>query len=207
MKRANNRAFFKTHQKQHSKRRSILPRKRICTSLVSIILSVSMVLTLIPANAFANTGTESAVSVDNEKETDKTEEKVYQKEYTYKECIIGYNTINQWDNYASVEITIENHGEETLEAWELSFGYNAIIDSIWNADSQQETDGRYTLVSKDYNGVIKSGDSVSFGFIARGEGEVPLAPETIELQGEFYNETASEETARTVLFGKRYQVM
>ena len=188
------RLFLKSYQK-----------RRALRSVLSIILSVSILLTLLPANAFASTGTQQPASVveDSEQKASQSEENqqeaqeeaAFQKEYETKGCLIKYNTADQWGSYANVEISIQNQGEETLEDWELQFPYDATMESIWNAEMTVLSKGTYRIIPEEDNKIIKKGESISFGFIAKAESgeasaeasskKIPCAPENIELQGDF----------------------
>lgn len=107
-----------------------------------------------------------------------------EKEYTSGGCRIQYQTISSWGNSASVNVSITNESGQRKNLWELMFQYQGKIESIWNADISQETEGCCRISAKSYNAVIEKGQTVSFGFIASGGDVVPKAPREMELTDE-----------------------
>lgn len=132
--------------------------KRLISGLLSAAMAMN-VITILPANAFA-LGTES---------------RIYEKEgYT-----VTYRIGSEWDNNRSVEVTIENTGEESILNWALKYDVGGEVYNLWNSkvyDSSEE----YTVIKNNgYNYEIEPGQSANYGYIVKGEETV--IPEDIEL--------------------------
>lgn len=132
--------------------------KRLISGLLSAAMAIN-VITMLPANAFA-LGAES---------------KIYEKEgYT-----VTYRIGSEWDNNRSVEVTIENTGEESILNWALKYDVGGEVYNLWNSkvyDSSEE----YTVIKNNgYNYEIEPGQSANYGYIVKGEETV--IPEDIEL--------------------------
>lgn len=132
--------------------------KRLISGLLSAAMAMN-VITILPANAFA-LGTES---------------RIYEKDgYT-----VTYRIGSEWDNNRSVEVTIENTGEESILNWALKYDVGGEVYNLWNSkvyDSSEE----YTVIKNNgYNYEIEPGQSANYGYIVKGEETV--IPEDIEL--------------------------
>lgn len=82
----------------------------------------------------------------------------------------GYNVkmavTESWDAGFKGEIVIENTSEQPLEAWDLTFDTNFIIDNLWDARIIESTDNHYKIASEMWTNPIPSGESVKIGFVA-----------------------------------------
>lgn len=95
---------------------------------------------------------------------------------------IIYTIVNQWDGHASIEAEIKNRMEKDLEDWQIAFGFQGEIKSIWNADILTHTGNHYEIENREYNAVIPSKGSVKFGFEAEyTDGSITL-PQTDRLE-------------------------
>jgi hypothetical protein len=106
----------------------------------------------------------------------------------------GYNVTmditDDWDTGFSGTVTVENTGEEPLEAWRLSFDTNFTIDNIWNAQIVSSEGNRYTFVNDVTTTPIGIGERKAFGFTAsKQSGVVPaisdFAMSEITINGDF----------------------
>lgn len=80
-----------------------------------------------------------------------------------------YRIVDQWDNYANIEVEMYNHTSEDIEDWNVSFEFTGIIETIWNADVLSNENGCFRMGNKTYNATIHAGQSEKFGFQAKFE--------------------------------------
>lgn len=162
------------------KMRELYVKKRarqVFRRITSIILIIVITVGIIPQSVFAQ-------ERDYEEETNKI--------YTSNNCTIEYKETSSWDNYANVEVTITNNGNETIDKWQLSYKYEAQIAKIWNAEVVSENEGTYIMAGKTYNQSIAKNQSISFGFTACGENGKPGKPEEICITGEKERQDSSK---------------
>ena len=77
---------------------------------------------------------------------------------------VEVNVINQWNTGYEASVKLINLGQEPFDGWDISFDYEPQIGDVWNVDMIQ-LGSRYTLTSKNWNGVLDNDESYSFGFI------------------------------------------
>lgn len=91
-----------------------------------------------------------------------------------------YRIVDQWENYANIEVELYNHTSEDIEDWNVSFDFSGSIETIWNADMISNTNGCYRIGNKTYNATIHPGQSTKFGFQARfADGKVTCPGEGV----------------------------
>ena len=49
------------------------------------------------------------------------------------DCQILFRLDDLWNGGYKVEVTIENHGDETIENWYVDMDYSGCVADIWNA--------------------------------------------------------------------------
>lgn len=79
---------------------------------------------------------------------------------------------DDWDTGFIGNVTIENFGENPLEAWRLSFNTNYDITDIWNAQILSSFEDSYTVANDITTTPIGAGESKTFGFKAVKESGV-----------------------------------
>ena len=81
-------------------------------------------------------------------------------------CNVKMAVTESWDAGFKGEIVIENTSEQPLEAWDLTFDTNFVIDNLWDARVIENTDNHYKIASEMWTNPIPSGESVKIGFVA-----------------------------------------
>ncbi len=84
-----------------------------------------------------------------------------------------------WADGYTGEMSITNTGKENLEDWRLTFLPEAEIVNLWNATLIRKEENNYTVRSNNYNSVIEPGQTVTFGFQAKGEWEQVPTPQIL----------------------------
>lgn len=90
------------------------------------------------------------------------------------DCQILFRLDDLWNGGYKVEVTIENHGDETIENWYVDMDYSGCVADIWNAKLCGVTEEGLCIKNAGWNQDIEAGTSVSFGF--RGDGDFPGFP-------------------------------
>ena len=75
-----------------------------------------------------------------------------------------YAVSNDWKSGFNAGITITNNEEKDLEDWILEFDYDRDITEIWNAAIESHEGNHYVVKNAEYNSVIPSKNSITFGF-------------------------------------------
>jgi len=133
-------------------------KKRLISGLLSAVMAIN-VITVLPPNAFA-LGSES---------------RIYEKDdYT-----VTYRIGEEWDSNRSVEVTIENTGEESILNWALKYDVGGELYNLWNSSVYDSTDEYSIIKNNGYNYEIEPGESANYGYIVKGDETV--IPEDIEL--------------------------
>ena len=92
-------------------------------------------------------------------------EETVDRTYVYDDYEITYDVTNSWGNTETIDISITNTGNETIENWMLAYDdFNGEISNIWDA-KVTETDSGYQYVRNvGYNANIEPNQSISFGY-------------------------------------------
>lgn len=77
---------------------------------------------------------------------------------------VSYNLSSDWGSGFSAALSITNNSDTTIEDWVLEFDFDREITQIWNADIESHEGNHYVVKNAGYNSLIKSGETVSFGF-------------------------------------------
>jgi cellulose binding protein with CBM2 domain len=67
-------------------------------------------------------------------------------------------------------LRLDSHQAAAIAPWKLDFDLSANITSIWNATISAHVGNHYTIVGANWNSSLAGGGSVSFGFVAGGNG-------------------------------------
>lgn len=135
-----------------------MKNKKLCSLFLAIILVFNM-SAIMPLNAFA-IGSDS---------------KVYENDgYT-----VTYKIGSEWDNNRTVEVTIENTGEESILNWALKYDVGGEVSNLWNSKLYDSGEDYVIIKNNGYNYEIEPEHSVAYGYIVTGEETV--FPENIEL--------------------------
>ena len=132
--------------------------KKLISSLLTVAMAIN-IFAIMPLNAFA-IGSKS---------------EVYEKDgYT-----VTYRIGSEWDNNRSVEVTIENTGDEAILNWALKYDTGGEVYNLWNSKIYDSTEDYTIIKNNGYNYEIEPGRSANYGYIVKGA--ETLIPENIEL--------------------------
>ena len=136
-------------------------KKKWISWLLSSAMAVN-ILALMPINSFAASG----------------DSKVYEKEgYT-----VTYSIGSEWDNSQTIEVKIENTGEESILNWALKYDIDGTLSNVWNSTVYSSNEEYTVIKNSGYNYEIAPGQSVNYGYILTSETEEPAKlPEDIEM--------------------------
>ena len=133
--------------------------------LMSLLLSFAMGLNTIavmPINAFAVSG----------------DSKIYEKE-GYR---ITYSVGSEWDNNQTIEVKIENTGDEPILNWALKYDIDGTLSNVWNSKVFGSVDEYTVMKNNGYNYEIEPGQSVNYGYTLTSKTEEPAElPDDIEM--------------------------
>lgn len=123
-------------------------------------------------------------------------------EYRCTPLFVTYEQTTTWDRCTQGEFVVENTSDEVVNSWTLTVEYAAELQltNVWNAKnvSDESTPGNvFVLGCEDFNSTIAPGESISFGLIAEGIEEAPVAPVSISIVG-VEVEPVIEETVETI---------
>ncbi|MBQ7981520.1 MAG: cellulose binding domain-containing protein, partial [Oscillospiraceae bacterium] len=136
-------------------------KKKWISWLLSSAMTVN-ILALMPINSFAASG----------------DSRVYEKEgYT-----VTYSVGSEWDNSQTIEVKIENTGEESILNWALKYDIDGTLSNVWNSTVYSSNEEYTVIKNSGYNYEIAPGQSVNYGYILTSETEEPAElPEDIEM--------------------------
>ncbi len=87
-------------------------------------------------------------------------ENINPKEYNF-----DYVITSDWNSGFTAEYKITNNSENPLVDWIVEFDYDKEIDEIWNGTILSHENEHYVIKNSDYNSIIKSGESISIGWL------------------------------------------
>ena len=82
----------------------------------------------------------------------------------YDDYTVDYIVNSTWGDTQSINITVTNTGDETIENWMLAYDFNGSIQGIWNADVVQAVSGVEYVRNVGHNANILPNQSVNFGY-------------------------------------------
>jgi RHS repeat-associated protein len=128
---------------------------------IALIMAVVMLIqvSIIPTRA------------QDSSETEPTNSMVYEDD----EIRVEIDVESQWGNQYKANYIITNKRGATVKNWRMEFYSDDIIGQIWNAEIEEhDSNGRYVIKNAGYNRNIKSGEKITFGFIAAFNGEITI---------------------------------
>lgn len=94
---------------------------------------------------------------------------------TIGECRVDYAVTNAWNDGFTADVTIHNDGP-AISGWTLDWSFTGPgdqhVNGTWLAYHSQH-DQQVTVRNAEYNGLVPTGGSVSFGFNASGPATTP----------------------------------
>ncbi len=98
--------------------------------------------------------------------------------------VIDFSVDTAWNSGYTGSVSIVNDEPHDIDGWDLEFDLAADISSIWNATIASIEGDHYTIHNASWNGMIASGASVAFGFVAAGDAaDVPVGYVFNEMTG------------------------
>lgn len=91
------------------------------------------------------------------------------KTYTHDGYTVKYSVTGEWTGNQSVQVTVTNTGEEAISNWAMGYDAHGEISGLWDAKVYGQQDTEYILSGVNHNSEIKPGQSVSFGYILKGD--------------------------------------
>ena len=139
-------------------------KHRITAGITAAILSLNM-MAVLPLNVIDTFAAEGDI-------------RVYEKDgYT-----VTYEIVNEWDNSQTVNILLENTGEESILNWALKYDIGGTLIHSWNAVLYESTNEYDIIKNNGYNYEIEPGQTTDFGYTFTADGENPAElPDDIEL--------------------------
>ena len=118
-------------------------KRKILAGVTAFTLSAE-VFSVMPANVWAASG----------------DTKSYEKDgYT-----VTYSVNSEWDNYQTVQVKIDNTGEDSIINWALKYDLGGTVSDIWNSYLYADENDYDIIKNNGYNYEILPGDSVMFGY-------------------------------------------
>ncbi|WP_156365854.1 glycoside hydrolase family 48 protein [Nocardiopsis sp. NRRL B-16309] len=98
-------------------------------------------------------------------------------------CEVVYDVTSEWNQGATVDVTVRNTGDADAEDWALTWSRPSgeEITGAWNAEVEQ-SGGTVTATPVGWNSTIAAGGQTSFGFQLTHGGQA-ATPEAFELDG------------------------
>ena len=101
-------------------------------------------------------------------------------------CSVRYRVNSQWSDRFAANVTINNTGSTSIQAWTLTFSFSAGQQvqrhQSWGGNFTQHG-AQVTVTNLDYNGTLAPGNSVTPGFVASWNNNNNPAPTSFSLNG------------------------
>lgn len=88
--------------------------------------------------------------------------------WEFDRCNVVYSLTDYWTDGYTASIVVENTSDTVIENWHISFPVEQDIVDIWNAQLIETADEITVFKNLGWNQDIAVGQSVSFGFTAKG---------------------------------------
>ncbi|WP_197997525.1 glycosyl hydrolase family 8 [Gimesia panareensis] len=86
---------------------------------------------------------------------------------------IQFEVDNDWGSGRTAILTLNNDESTAFTDWQLEFQYSGEIESLWNAEVQNLSGGRYRITPPSWDHTLDPGESLAIGFVARGTHSEP----------------------------------
>lgn len=117
-----------------------------------VLLTTALALSISTNNLFALAVSANSISPES-------------KEYVHDGYTVTYYATQNTEYSSTVEVTIQNTGENTIKGWAVEYMSVDAIDNIWDAGVYCITDNGYPIINcTTHNSDIKPNESVSFGY-------------------------------------------
>lgn len=137
-------------------------KKRMIASLMILAIGINL---LYPIQIHAD-------GVLKETHSQKTEES--KRQYSGDGYEVTLEQTASWEGAFSVNVTLHNTGDETIQNWALKLTTANDILNVWNGKIEVHKDDQYIIRNAGYNQQIACGDSVTFGYTASLKESTPL---------------------------------
>lgn len=104
---------------------------------------------------------------------------------------VNYSLVQDWGNGFEGAIQITNNSGSNLDSWNLEFDLPNEITSVWDAQVVEHSNGHYTIQHASWNREIQAGETLTFNFVANGDGGTP---QNFDLEGSMFDSPSSYES-------------
>lgn len=111
----------------------------------------------------------------------------YEEQKDASDYEVKFDVNSKWDGGYTGNITITNISKEVINNWQLSFDLADKIANVWNAQMVKNESGHYVINNDGNNGVLKPGESVTFGYQASYTGDDTSKAENMGLKAYAFN--------------------
>ena len=157
--------------------------KRKIKVILTVILAACMFMTNVPVSSAASAASDDVISdadIETEDELeDETEDEVESVDFSFEHT---FKIQSEWDHHYNAEFSLKNTSDHDMDNWEIAFTYEGEIENIWNAKIISHDEDAYVIKNAGWNQDIKMGESVSFGFTASYDDEMPDEPSNLDMQ-------------------------
>lgn len=102
-----------------------------------------------------------------------TEQTATNIKYSADTFDVEYDVCAQYGNNYNTNVIITNTSDEKIHNWKIVYNTVDDVENIWNG-SAEESGGCTVITNAGYNQDIAPGESLTFGFIAKKNGELVL---------------------------------
>ena len=79
---------------------------------------------------------------------------------------VEFRVVSDWGSGFTGELLVTNRGQSDWNEWIIEFDFSHQLTSIWNAELNEQLGQKYTIQNASWNGTVRPGATVSFGFTA-----------------------------------------
>ncbi|HJO94393.1 MAG TPA: glycoside hydrolase family 9 protein [Victivallales bacterium] len=106
---------------------------------------------------------------------------------------VTFRVVNAWNDGYQASVVISNNTNVSIEGWTVEFDYPYSINDIWNAEISEHSNNHYVINNVSHNGMLNSGQSTEFGFVASSVNGSEL-PQNIVFYDKSINNLEEENT-------------
>ncbi|HHX63251.1 MAG TPA: hypothetical protein GX707_21465, partial [Epulopiscium sp.] len=152
---------------------------------VSLLLVLTLIITVLPVQVFANSKVGVGAPKLQELETQETTPAAIQiipNKHISDDYEVEFKVNSKWPGNFNGELIITNTGKKELENWAIQFDFDHEISNIWNAQIASHESQSYIIKNLGWNQDIAPGKSVSIGFTAKWDDNI-VPPQNYETLG------------------------
>lgn len=153
-------------------------KKKVKKLFVLILVFVMCIVNMM------DVGISSNVQVEAETSPDVAEAGTADEENDFEDVSFEhtFEIQSEWENHYNAQMSLKNTAGHKIKNWEVAFMFDGEIENIWNAKIVSHYNNVYVIKNAGWNGDIKPGENVTFGFTVRYEGEKPKEPYDLDME-------------------------